>query len=571
MSALSLARLQRWFLGAGLFVLPLAYSFNTYDQYVLPKLLTARFILAGLLILFVARTVITGSVVWKRTSLDLPLLAFLASAALSTVFAINQNVAVFGIYSRYDGLLTLVTYAGLFWLSAQMLSDAGEARTFLRVLLASGYIAAGIAIVQSVHDSLQYAAGYPAFGTLGNPNVLGAFLAMVLVLAASELLEARSTIARVLTMNVFVIVALALILSSSRSAWLGAAVGSSIVIVGSRRAVSRLRPVAVLLVGLMLVTGVAIVASASGGDRAVTVRAAALFDVSTWPHERTEIWQDSLRLIAARPVVGYGPDTFGLVFPSLQTGDWGLTSSGIRQQIDKAHAETLQIAATQGLLGLAAYIFILATFASAFWNGRKRPAAWAVLGALVAYQATIQFNFTAMAAAQPFWIFAAAAMVVWGAVTEPARPIALPAGRSTKFAGIAVILGLAAALIPLVALPYYADAELQVAVNADYSGHSGAALAPADAARRLAPQESVYAVEVGNIAFERGDWAGARAAYSDAARLGTYNPLVYRNLALADRRLGLLAEGLSAARMAVELDRFDPANHALLAEFMIPA
>jgi tetratricopeptide (TPR) repeat protein len=77
----------------------------------------------------------------------------------------------------------------------------------------------------------------------------------------------------------------------------------------------------------------------------------------------------------------------------------------------------------------------------------------------------------------------------------------------------------------------------------------------------------VYAVEVGNTAFERGDWASARIAYGDAARLGTYNPLVYRNLALADRNLGLLSEGMAAARKAVELNRFDPANRALLAEF----
>ena len=53
------------------------------------------------------------------------------------------------------------------------------------------------------------------------------------------------------------------------------------------------------------------------------------------------------------------------------------------------------------------------------------------------------------------------------------------------------------------------------------------------------------------------------------ARAGAHEvtPLVYRNLALADRELGLMAEGEVAARKAVELDRFDPANRALLAEF----
>jgi tetratricopeptide (TPR) repeat protein len=72
---------------------------------------------------------------------------------------------------------------------------------------------------------------------------------------------------------------------------------------------------------------------------------------------------------------------------------------------------------------------------------------------------------------------------------------------------------------------------------------------------------------VGNIAFERGEWIRAVEAYGAAAILGTYNPLVYRNLALADRNLGRFADARAAAAKAVELDRFDPANRALLAEF----
>lgn len=117
-------------------------------------------------------------------------------------------------------------------------------------------------------------------------------------------------------------------------------------------------------------------------------------------------------------------------------------------------------------------------------------------------------------------------------------------------------------------LPVYAaDAELRAAVDADFSGNSAGALAPAGAATSLQPFESVYATEVGNIAFERGDWQAARIAYLAAARLGTFNPAVYRNLALADQHLGLYGEGRQAARRAVELNRFDPANVALLAQF----
>src|SRR5258706_15175011 len=106
--AAKLAGIEGWYLRAGMFVLPLAYSWNTYDHYIVPKLLVARLLVVGLLFLFVARTFIARLLAIKRTPLDWPLLAFVGSALLSTLFAENVNVAVFGISSRYDGLLTIL-------------------------------------------------------------------------------------------------------------------------------------------------------------------------------------------------------------------------------------------------------------------------------------------------------------------------------------------------------------------------------------------------------------------------------------------------------------------------------
>ncbi len=280
-----------------------------------------------------------------------------------------------------------------------------------------------------------------------------------------------------------------------------------------------------------------------------------MFDLSAWG-PRPAIWRDSLKLIASRPVLGYGPDNVGLVFPRFQADYLG------RQQVDKAHAESLQVAATQGLVGLAADVLVLGTFVRAFWLGRQRAGAVAIFAGWVAYQVTLQLNFSALAASLPFWIFAAAAMESWGAT----RPISLPLwGRAGWGLATITIVALSALAIVGTAFPYLADSRLLVAVKADVDGRLAAAGAAAAQASELAPEESVYAVEVGNIAFERSEWASAADAYDAAARLGTYNPLVYRNLALAEINLGRFADARAAAAKAVELDRFDPANRALLA------
>jgi putative inorganic carbon (HCO3(-)) transporter len=571
MSAASLAASERWFLRAGAFALPLGFGWETFDQYVLPKLLIARVLVLGLLLLLVVRAAVSGQVEVKRTPLDLPLLAFAYSAVLSTVFAENQNIAIFGTYSRYDGLLTLLTYVALFWLVVQTLRTADDARALLRVLLASGYFVAVIAILQSVNNTFEQGAVVPAFGTMGNSNVLGAFLAMTFVLALADLIGARSISARILLANVLIVVGLALLLSFSRSGWLGAALGAIIVIARESHSIS-LR-VAVISLGVVA-AGLAIALVAGGGfelQRLLVARAMTLFDLHEWGGSRLHIWLDSLQLIGSRPIVGVGPDNFGLVYPRFQTGDWGRGIRDAHQQIDKTHAEMLQVAATQGILGVAAYLWILVAFVRSFWKGRHMAGAAGVFGAFVAYQATIQLNFTAPASAFPFWILAAAAVTIFGTVSTWS-PLALSwqarlSWRAQMFTAAALIAAaLIAACVPAVVNPYVADAHFRLAQDAAYVGDRDIAWTLANSARSLAPRESVYAVEVANVAIDRHDLLAARAAYIDAVQLGTYNPFVYRNLALVDIQLGRRAEALSAARMAAELNRFDPANLALVAQ-----
>jgi hypothetical protein len=421
-------------------------------------------------------------------------------------------------------------------------------------MLVGAYLVAVLAIGQWLVDTLV---GNPiprAYGTLGNANVLGAYLALLIPLAYHELRHAPSTGWRLVAANALVTMCLAVVLAVSHSAWLALAVAAVILIAGRQYpALSFRRQILFGLAGLAILAAVAPVALSRGTD--IT--------------QRTGIWRDSISLIASRPVFGYGPDTFGLVYPGFQSAPWVYYT-----QIDKAHSELLQVAATQGLVGLAIFVWILAAFVLAFWQGRRHPGAWPLFAGWAAYQVVVMVNFTALGSAFPFWIFAAASMVAWGAtrevrwVPDPARlPVTVTGAVVAALVPVVAVpvLGLA---IPTVALPYLADVRLNEAVHAQQFHPQAAAQLAADA-RGLNPQESVYAVEAGNVAFDNQDWATARDAYLDAIWLGTFSPRLYRHLAIADSNLGLRAEALAAAQQAVYLDRFDPANQALLAQMEI--
>jgi O-antigen ligase len=529
---------QSWSVRAAAVALPLAYWPLTYDRYVLPKLLLARLVVLLLAALVCVRWWSSGEMGIRRTPLDLPLLAFVASATLATIVSVNVNVSVFGTYSRYDGLLTLITYAALFWLAVQALRDRDDARAALRALVVGGYGVALVAIVQWFVDSLHGQIEPRAYGTMGNANVLGAYLALLMPVAYLELRAASSPTARILAANALITMAVAVLLSVSHSAWLALVAAAVVLLIGGQLPTIRSRrwqvaAVASVIAALAIVSPIALSRST---------------DVA----QRLHIWRDSLALIAGRPIAGYGPDTFGLVYPRFQTGQWVLGYV----QIDKAHSEILQVAATQGLLGLAAWAWLMVAFVLVLYRAK----AWVLLSAFVAYQVVLLVNFTALSAAFPFWIFAAAAMHSAGAAVPRAAVIPRPA---LLVGGAAAVL----LVVPGVGLPLIADQRLQQAVDADVARQPRAsAAAPAADAHWLQPQESVYAVEVGNIAFEWGDWAAARTAYDRASQLGLFNPTAYRNLALADQHLGLKQEAVTAARRAVYLDRFDPVNQALFAQ-----
>src|SRR3989442_14338167 len=88
-------RLAGWVLRLAVFLLPLAFLPNIVDEFVLPKILLARLLIAVSCVVLLARWLRQGTVTWKRTPLDLPLLAFIGSPAPSTVFSGNHHVSNF--------------------------------------------------------------------------------------------------------------------------------------------------------------------------------------------------------------------------------------------------------------------------------------------------------------------------------------------------------------------------------------------------------------------------------------------------------------------------------------------
>lgn len=130
---------------------PFVFWNLTSEFYETPKFLLTLIFTGVLLVLWVARWVISGKAIISRTSLDLPFLLLLAVLVLSTFFSSTKSEAIFGNFPRlHGGIATFITYIVLYFVLTSNLKRASLIKQLVYLLLGSG-------VVLSILTLLSYA------------------------------------------------------------------------------------------------------------------------------------------------------------------------------------------------------------------------------------------------------------------------------------------------------------------------------------------------------------------------------------------------------------------------------
>jgi O-antigen ligase len=313
------------------------------------------------------------------------------------------------------GLLLFVVLA-VSWLTGQ--ND--RVRMLLRAAAGSGALAAGYGIAQyfgwdPLLPARAYQAGEGEFtivrppGTLGHADYFAAWLVVVLFFAVSlHRMEERRWY-RTAALGVIGLAALAIVLSGSRAAMLGAAVGG-VTLLLARRDRIRMRGVAF---GLVCIAGLALFFFSPAGLKLRARLHWSLEDAQGGA--RLLLWRDSLRMSAHRPLAGFGPESFGTEFPRFESIQ--LASKYPDFYHESAHNIFLDSLTEQGAIGLIALLGMCALGA---WGAIRAcrsqnplgpPLAAAFVGLLVTQQ-FIAFVFTT---ALYFYLLVALLVVIaWG-------------------------------------------------------------------------------------------------------------------------------------------------------------
>ena len=433
-------------------LVPLIVGYGFFFPYVVPRNIFFRVVVELGVTALVLATCFSGKTLDLRGEpIFWTLLGFVAASFVSALFSPATMHSLFGDFERMSGVWAWL-HLLLFFLLLRTLRDEDWPWVLNGAVIVS-LVVSTIAIIEHTNLSAVASAGQlvvASDSTIGNSGLLAAYLLLSIAIAAY--LATTSVRYRLLYVAVGLIDVLGMIFGENRSSVIGllVAIALAAAMYATLTASRRLRIVvpSIAIAIAVIVFGSASVVrtypnSAFSQHAPSVIGRLAATNPAGQDESRTMQWRAALAGFKDRPIVGFGPENHNLVWSTHFDPDIYALDTDI---YDRTHNQYLEVIATGGLLGIAAFaaiwIAIGVTIGRAYRSGRLTPAAFAVLcSTQFAYATYLVFWFFDLNSTM-LWILLAALIASRGTVgsivIEPTHegkiPVTKPALAMAVFA-----------------------------------------------------------------------------------------------------------------------------------------
>lgn len=327
-----------------LFVTPLLFVPVIKEQFETPKL----FLIWVTVSLLISRVSFKGL---KYDPIGIGLLAFLFSTMISALTSMSFRTSILGVPQCPNGVCTTLGYVMLYFAAKALLKNHKHVSTAIRALLLAGVISClyamaqynGYDIIMWKGELSKYASLRPA-STMGHPNFLAAFIAMLIPSVSFIRINW-------LKGAVFTLFCIVIILAQSRGAWISVSVTCLLWLCfnGLKKHLAAglvaLGCVAPFISGF--IANHLLDSETSPFLFSLTSRLASVFQFNG---ARLEYLKTAWRIFKEHPLFGSGTDTFQLAFEHHRSAAYWIMEPGGAPH--RAHNEFMNIAATQGVIGI---------------------------------------------------------------------------------------------------------------------------------------------------------------------------------------------------------------------------
>ena len=352
------------------------YSFELFE---FNKIILVYIVTILVAVSWAVRMILERKIIFRRTIFDIPLLLFLGSQILSTLTSIDFRTSLLGYYSRFNGgLLSTISYLILYWAFVSNM-DKEKAVKALKFLLYSGVLVSLYAILQHLgidKDVWVQDVQNRVFSTLGQPNWLAAFLIILIPLTWFFLFKTQVKSKKFLIWGVsLALFTLAFSYTKSRSGLLGLFVslvafsGLSFYYLEGKKISKKLIKKVLIVFGILLtflfIGGTAytpnienLLGKKEKSEEPKSVGPALEVGGTESGEIRKIVWKGAFDLWKKYPIFGSGVETFAYSYYQTRPVSHNLVSEW-DFLYNKAHNELLNLAATTGTVGVAAYLYFI--------------------------------------------------------------------------------------------------------------------------------------------------------------------------------------------------------------------
>lgn len=377
-----------WLIYLSVFLVPLVFIPQVASVFTTPKLYVFRAITLLIILLWGIGLLIGRKVKFRWAPIFWFFIAYGIISIINTFVSVNIWSSLFGIYGRFIGIFTVLNL--LFW-SFIVFSEINTRRKILNVLKVSVITAVLIAaygILQyfDLFVNIFYWTQDPlerAFGTIGHSNHTAAYLGINLVVLVGLIRISSFGWKKISYWLSVILLIIALILTASR----GGIFATSIALilwgiyglrkVGFKKDLRKYGKIIISILLLLLIGGLTFrdqIKSLPIVERSVST--VTYIQEGNVP-DRVSWWLSTLEMIKDKPFLGHGLSTYRDIYNKYRRLDYR-TSDDTQDTItpQSAHNEYLTIAATQGLIGLLAYLLMIIMAFVCAGNFMKRAKDW---------------------------------------------------------------------------------------------------------------------------------------------------------------------------------------------------
>jgi len=354
-----------------LFSVPLVLFPKTSELFEFNKIIVVYIFTALIVSSWIIKAVLEKKITFRRTILDIPLLVFVGSQFLSTLFSIDQRTSLLGYYGRFNGgLLSTICYSLLYWAYVSNM-DYKKTLSAIRYTLFAATLVAIYGILQRFgidKNVWEQDVVNRVFSTLGQPNWLAAFIVALLPLAMSysifnKFSDSKFLISIIMSALFFT----TLLFTKSRSGLLGFIVADvifwGVLLLKYKKEFLKefiihnsLFLILILIIGTPWTTSIV---GKSEGARLPALEAAGDSGQGTESGEiRKIVWKGAYEIWKHYPLFGSGAETFAYSYYNFRPAQHNLVSEW-EFLYNKAHNEYLNYLANTGTVGLLAYLILI--------------------------------------------------------------------------------------------------------------------------------------------------------------------------------------------------------------------